>query len=82
MMLRESHNKVHHDLLKGESAFFCGDTVKRYPFLMGQNFVLLADCILLRNPLSIGTSPSRVEFRLLFGLFHLVRDVPPWGGRG
>src|SRR6266478_3224116 len=44
MMLQESRDKIHCDLLEGKSAFLCGDAIKWYSFLMGQNLVLLADC--------------------------------------
>ena len=43
MLLRESHDEVHRNLLKGEGAFFGGDAVEQcFPFV-GHNFVLLAD---------------------------------------
>ncbi len=34
-MLQKSGDKVHRNLLKGESAFFRGDTVEWYSFLVG-----------------------------------------------
>src|SRR6266478_8825011 len=42
-MLRKSRNKIHCDLLKGESAFFCSDAVEWYFSFMSQDLVLLAD---------------------------------------
>ena len=42
VLLRESRDEVHRNLLERESAFFGRDAVKRCSFLMGQNFVLLA----------------------------------------
>ncbi len=44
VLLRESRDKVHHDLLKGEGAFFCGDAVERYFLFMRYDFILLACC--------------------------------------
>ncbi|SRR6266436_5652061 len=44
VMLWKSHDKIHCDLLEGESAFLCSDVVKQYSSLMGQDLVLLANC--------------------------------------
>src|SRR6266403_4408734 len=43
VLLRESCDKIHRDLLEGEGAFFGCNAVKRYPFPMGHNLILLAD---------------------------------------
>src|SRR6266404_1914167 len=43
-MLWKSCNEIHRNLLKGKGAFFRGDAIERHPFLMSQNFILLADC--------------------------------------
>src|SRR6266403_5668572 len=42
VLLRESRDEVHRDLLEREGAFFGRDAVERYPFLVGHDFVLLA----------------------------------------
>ncbi len=44
MLLRESRDEVHCNLLKGEGAFFSGDAVERYFLPMSHDFILLADC--------------------------------------
>ncbi len=44
VLLRESCDKVHCDLLERESAFFGGDAVERCFLFVGQDFVLLTDC--------------------------------------
>ena len=44
VLLRESCNEVHGDLLKGEGAFFGGNAVERYFLFVGHDFVLLAGC--------------------------------------
>ncbi len=44
MLLRESRDEIHHNLLKRESAFFSGEVVEWYSLLMGHDLVLLAGC--------------------------------------
>ena len=55
MLLRESRNEIHHDLLEREGAFLSGDAVERYPLFVGYDFVLLTGCAAFNvvcNPLS------------------------------
>src|SRR6266478_381300 len=55
VVLQESRNEVHRDLLKGEGAFFCSNVIEQYPFLVGQNLILLTDCAsfyIVRYPLA------------------------------
>ena len=44
VLLRESCDEVHGDLLKGEGAFFGSDPVEWRSLLMGEYLVLLAGC--------------------------------------
>src|SRR6266436_9317412 len=44
MLLQESCNEIHRNLLKGEGAFFCGDVIERYFLFMSYDFILLACC--------------------------------------
>src|SRR6266404_4487435 len=42
VLLWESCDEIHRNLLKGEGAFFCGDAVERYLLFMSHDFILLA----------------------------------------
>src|SRR6266478_9678057 len=44
VLLRESRDEIHRDLLERESALFGCDTVERYSLSVSHNFVLLAGC--------------------------------------
>ena len=47
VLLRESRDEVHRNLLEREGAFFGRDAVERYFLFMGHDFILLAGCAAL-----------------------------------